>query len=165
MYGPETFATYKAWSSDNTLSGLSMKSLLDLGMSLPSTAGHSDHEMPPKHGQIWLWAGPADWKLALASCLYKDWIMTTTRCWPSTPPRKELRVETKNKAFCALEKPQENRPSDSQIFSGKDFYESNFLHLLPPRETLVSRTNVWTWFSWLHLSSFPTSINLWAIYL
>ena len=30
------FATYKAWPSDNTLSGLSMESLLDLGMSLPS---------------------------------------------------------------------------------------------------------------------------------
>ena len=42
MYGPETFATYKAWSSDNTLSGLSTESLLDLGMSLPSTMG-----MPP----------------------------------------------------------------------------------------------------------------------
>ena len=46
MYGPETFATYKACSSDNTLSGLSMESLLDLGMSLPSTMGHIDHEMP-----------------------------------------------------------------------------------------------------------------------
>ena len=43
---------YKAWSSDNTLSGLSMESLLDLKMSLPSTAGHSDHEMPSKHDQI-----------------------------------------------------------------------------------------------------------------
>ena len=48
----QRLATYKAWSSDNTLSGLSTESLLDLGMSLPSTAGHNDHEMPPKHGQI-----------------------------------------------------------------------------------------------------------------
>ena len=47
MYGPETFATYKAWSRDNTLSGLSMGSLLDLGMSLPSTVGQNDLEMPP----------------------------------------------------------------------------------------------------------------------
>ena len=46
------FATYKAWSSDNTLSGLSMESLLDPGKTLPSTVGHNDHEMPPKHGQI-----------------------------------------------------------------------------------------------------------------
>ena len=44
--------TRKAWSSDNTLSGQSMEFLLDLGMSLPKTAGHSDHEMSPKHGQI-----------------------------------------------------------------------------------------------------------------
>ena len=29
-----------------------MESLLDLGMSLPSTMGHSDYEMPPKHDQI-----------------------------------------------------------------------------------------------------------------
>ena len=52
MYGPETFATYKAWSSDNTLSGLSMESLLNQGMSLPSTMGHNNHEMPPRHGHI-----------------------------------------------------------------------------------------------------------------
>ena len=39
--------TYKAWSSDNTLSGPSVESLLDLGMSLLSTAGHTDHKMPP----------------------------------------------------------------------------------------------------------------------
>ena len=48
----ERLATYKAWSSDDTLRGLSVESLLDLGMSLPSTVGHHDHEMPPKHGQI-----------------------------------------------------------------------------------------------------------------
>ena len=47
-------------------------------------------------------------------------------------------METNNKALCALEKPQKNRPSDSQMFSGKDFYESKFLHLLMPRETNVT---------------------------
>ena len=35
-----------------TRSGLSMEPSLDLEMSLLSTAGHSGHEMPPKHGQI-----------------------------------------------------------------------------------------------------------------
>ena len=44
-------------------------------------------------------------------------------------------------------KPRKNRPSDSQIFSGKDTYESKFLHLLIPREALMSRTSVWTYFS------------------
>ena len=163
MYGPETFATYKAWSSDNTLSGLPMESLLDLGMSLPSTAGHNNCEMPPQTWSNMTMKGPCwlDWKLALASCLYKDWIMTTTRCWPSTSPWKEFRVGTKNKALCALGKTQENRPSDSQIFSGKDFYESKFLHLLTPRETLMSGPGSPGW----PLSSFPTSINLWAINL
>ena len=58
-------------------------------------------------------------------------------------------METKNKTLRALGKPWKNRPAESQMFSGKDFYESKFLHLLIPRETLMSRTNVWTWFSWL----------------
>ena len=49
MYGPETFATYKAWSSDNTLSGLSTESLLHLGMSLSSTVGHNNPEIPPQN--------------------------------------------------------------------------------------------------------------------
>ena len=44
----QRLATYKAWSSDNTLSGLSTESLLDLGMSLPSTTGHNGHEMPQR---------------------------------------------------------------------------------------------------------------------
>ena len=36
------------------------------------------------------YADPADWKLALVSCLYKDYIMTTASCWPSTPPERSL---------------------------------------------------------------------------
>ena len=35
------------------------------------------------------------------------------------------------------------------MFSGKDFYEPSFSPLLAPRETLMSRPNVWPWFSWL----------------
>ena len=73
-------------------------------------------------------------------------------------------METKNKALCALEKKKTNkptRPSDSQIFSGKDFHESKFLHLLIPRETLMSGPGSPGW----PRSSFPTSINLWAINL
>ena len=68
------FATCKAWSSDNTLSGLSMESLLDLGKSLPSTVGHNDHEMPPKHGQICGYEGAlltGIWPLPAASTKIK----------------------------------------------------------------------------------------------
>ena len=35
----------KAWSSNSILSGLSIESSVDLGMSLPSTTGHNGHEM------------------------------------------------------------------------------------------------------------------------
>ena len=49
-------------------------------------------------------------------------------------------METKNKALCALGKTQKNRPSDSQMFSGKDFYESKFLHLLIPAAAAAAKS-------------------------
>ena len=76
--------------------------------------------------------------------------MTTIRCWPSTPPWKEFRMETKNKALCALEKKKKDRPSDSQMFSGKDFYESKFLHLLIPSSVQFSHS-VMSDSLWLHV--------------
>ena len=51
--------------------------------------------------------------------------MTTANCWPSTSPWKEFRVEIRNKALFALGKTQKNWPSDSQMFSGKDFMSPN----------------------------------------
>ena len=74
-YGPENFSTYKVWSSDNTLSNLSTESLLDLGMSLPNTMGHNDHEMPLKHGQICGHEGAlltGSWPLPAASIKIKS---------------------------------------------------------------------------------------------
>ena len=124
-----------------------MESLLDLGMSLPSTVGHIDHEMPPKHGHICGFEGALltrSWPLPAASAKIKcDHYKVLT----FTTPLKGVQGGNKNKALCALGKTQKKRPSDSQMFSGKDFYESKFLHLLIPTETLMSRTNVWTWFS------------------
>ena len=58
-------------------------------------------------------------------------------------------MEIRNKALCALGKTQKNRPSESRMFSGKGFYEPSFSPLLAPGETLMSRPNVWPWFSWL----------------
>ena len=57
------------------LSGLSIKSLLDLGMNLPSTMGHNDHEMPPKPGQICGYEGAlltGSWPLPAASTKIKS---------------------------------------------------------------------------------------------
>ena len=49
--GLEILATVnKAQSSNSTVSGLSMKSLLDLTMNTPSSVGQNGHEMPPKNG-------------------------------------------------------------------------------------------------------------------
>ena len=56
-------------------------------------------------------------------------------------------MESKNKALYALGKTQKTGLQISQMFLGKDFYESKFLHLLMPREALMSQTNVLTWFS------------------
>ena len=52
-----------------------MESLLDLGMSLPSTAGHSNHEMPPKRCQICGYEGALlteSWHLPAASTKIKS---------------------------------------------------------------------------------------------
>ena len=98
---------------------------------------------------MWLWRDPADWKLVLASCLYKDYITTTTRCWPSTPPERSSGWKSEIRHSVLWEKTQKDWPSDSQMFSGKGFYEPNFSPLLAPRETLMSWPNVWPWFSWL----------------
>ena len=71
----QRLATYKAWSSDNTVSGLSVEFVLDLGMSLPSTAGHNDHETPSKHGQICGYEGAlltGSWPLPAASTKIKS---------------------------------------------------------------------------------------------
>ena len=133
------FATCKAWSSDNTLSGLSMESLLDLGKSLPSTVGHNDHEMPPKHGQICGYEGAlltGIWPLPAASTKIK--LRPLQDADFQHPLQRSSGWRQKSKALCALGKTWKNRPSDSQRFSGKDFYKSRFLHLLILRETLMS---------------------------
>ena len=52
-----------------------MESLLDLEMSFPSTMGHNDHEMPPKHGQICGYEGALlteSWPLPAASTRLLD---------------------------------------------------------------------------------------------
>ena len=52
-----------------------MGSLLDLGMSLPSTTGHNDHEMNPKHGHICGYEGAlltGNWHLQTASTKIKS---------------------------------------------------------------------------------------------
>ena len=46
------------------------------------------------------------------------------------------------------EKPRKTDLQIVRCFQVKIF-ESKFLHLPVPRETLMSWTNVWTWFSWL----------------
>ena len=76
--------------------------------------------------------------------------MTIARCWTSTPPERSSRVEIRNKALCALGKTQKNRHSDSQMFSGKDFYESKFLHLLIPSSVQFSHS-VMSDSLWLHV--------------
>ena len=99
------------------------------------------HEMPPKHGQIcgcegacWLETGTCRLpllRLNLASCRAAELQYSLKgiqgRC-------------QKSGTHTVLWKNGQNRPSDSQMFSGKDFffYEPKFLHLLIPREILTS---------------------------
>ena len=53
-----------------------MESLLDLGMSLPSTVGHNDHEMPSKYSQMCSYEEAlltGSWPLPAASTKIKSW--------------------------------------------------------------------------------------------
>ena len=57
------------------VSGLSIESLLDLEMSLPSTTGHNDHEIPTRHSQICGYEGALlteSWPLPAASTKIKS---------------------------------------------------------------------------------------------
>ena len=92
--------------------------------------------MPPSKSWSSLWAkrGPANWRLTLAIYIYSDYIMATaTADFPR--PWKEFRVKIKNEAFCALGK---SGRTGLQIDLFRGFYESQFLHLLIPIETLTS---------------------------
>ena len=70
------------------------------------------------NGPSWLEVGP--WQLPLQRLN-----MTTVRCWPSTAPWK-FRVETKNKALCALgKKPGKTGLQIVGYFQVKIFMSSN----------------------------------------
>ena len=56
------------------VSGLSIESLLDLEMSLPSTVGYNAHDMPPNHGHI---------------CAYEGAMLTG--CWPMPAASKRIK--------------------------------------------------------------------------
>ena len=122
-------------------------------MRLSSPMGHNGHEMPPKHGQICSYEralSTENWHSQTACAKIKSWPLQLLNF---NTPWKEFRVALRNEALnlCSGKNGQ-YRPSYSQMFSGKDvffFYESKFLHLLIPRDTVMSWTNVWTWFSWI----------------
>ena len=86
--------TYKAWSSNSTLSSLLMESWLDLGKSLPRTAGHNGHEMPPKHGQICGSEGTlltGSWHLPAVSTKITSWPLQDADLERSSGWRSEIR--------------------------------------------------------------------------
>ena len=120
-----------------------MESLLDLGMCLPSTVRNNDHEMPLKHRQICGYEGSlltGSWPLPAASTKIKSWLLQDADLQHPLERSSGWRQKIKSSFFHALGalgKPQKNRPSDSQMFLGKDFYESKFLYLLMPRKTNV----------------------------
>ena len=73
-----------------------------------------------------------------------DWVITlslsrATVAAESTPWKK-FRVEIRNEALCALGKTGRSGLQIVRSFRRR-FYESQFLHLLIPRETLTSWTN------------------------
>ena len=49
------------------------------------------------------WRKPVNWRLALAICLYINWVMSHYSCWLSIP-LKDLRAEIRSEALCVLGK-------------------------------------------------------------
>ena len=92
-------------------------------MSLPSSVRHNGREMSPKHGQICGYEGtllPGSCQLPPQRLHHDHYKLLTFNTL-----RKEFKVEIRNKALCALGKTQKNWPSDSQMFSSKDFMSPN----------------------------------------
>ena len=105
--------------------GMSMESSLDLGMSLPSTARHSGHEMPPKHSQTSghegaLLTGSRHWPAASAKM-----VMTTTRCWPSTPLERSSGWRSETRHSVLWEKPGRTGLQRVKCFQVKIFKSPN----------------------------------------
>ena len=119
-------------------------------MSLPSTVGHNDHEMPPKHGQICGYKGTlltGSWPLPAASTKIKSWPLQDADLQHPLERSSGWRQKTRHSVL--WEKPGKTGLQIVKCFQGDIFYESKFLHLLIPRDTVMSWTNVWTWFSWI----------------
>ena len=103
----------------------------ELGMSLPSNAGQSGHEMPPKvWSDLWPQGGRVNYKLALtkrtanywtakalAICLSGDWAPCCYSCGRSTPPEG-----VQGGVRCSvLQGVWWDRSLDSWMFLGTDF--------------------------------------------
>ena len=117
-----------------------MESLPELEMSIPSTTGHNGHEMPPNHGQIYDSEGAlptGNWHLTSASTKIKSQPLQTD----IQHPLRGVQVGDQKYGTLCSGTNWKNRPTDGQVFSGKDFYESKFLYLLTLRETLTSQNN------------------------
>ena len=79
--------------------------------------------------------GHVNWRLALAIHLYMGWIMSHCSCWHSGPPERSSGWRSGVRHSVLWENWQ-NRPLDSEVFSGEIFYEPGFFHLPRLRKAL-----------------------------
>ena len=89
-----------------------MKSLTDLGVSIPGTEGQNGHEMPPNRGQPVAVKGPCPLKTGTRCCLCEGQI-TPLQLLPFTPPEGTQGGEQKSGTQFVLWENGQNRPSDS----------------------------------------------------
>ena len=150
-------------------SGLSMESLLDLGMSLPSTVGHNDHEMPPKHGQICGYEGAlltGSWPLPAASTKIKSWPLKDADL--QRPLQRSSGWRQKIRHSVLWEKPGKTGLQIVRCFQVKIFMSPNSC-IFPYLEKYYCQESMsgpgLSMFPGYPLSSFPISVNLWAKYL
>ena len=123
-------------SSNSTLSGQSMKSSPDVGMSLASTMGQNGHEMPPKPlSDLWPKGEIVKQRMLLTTQFYEDKVISIAGTYQQCALKK-TQDGNLDKALCALE---ENQPLRKlKIPWGK---KNEWTQILAPSHTQKS-TNI-----------------------
>ena len=130
------------------LNGLSTKSSLHLGISIPSTMGQVVMKCLPNHGQIYDHERDLPTKIHHVPCGSIRIRSSLLYLRTFNTPWKEFRAEIRNEAFCALGRTGRTGLQKVKIFSGENFINlifgifSNlcvpFSQCLTPRKALKS---------------------------
>ena len=122
---------------NSSLGDLSMESLLNLRKPSQHCGTQWPWNAPKAWSNMWLCRDPADWKLAPASCLYKDCNMTTANCWPSTTPERSSGRRSEIRHSVLWEEPRRTSLQTARCFQVKILWDQ-----IPTSSRTQRNTNV-----------------------